>query len=350
MDEIFEKYKNQIELCGGDGEQIARDLKWITENSDFSAGEYFMYDFAHKTRAEQSTFLADKAGRQMFPRFNDNKSLSFNTRNKWDVYQYLKPYYHREICLVTGPEHRDDLTALLKEKKRLFCKPLCGSLGEKTRIIKESDVQTDEDFEKLLEYYAPEGFLAEELIRQSQFMMKLNPTSVNTLRIMSIRLDDRICMYFESRIGEMFSIADNLNFKSLICGIDPENGTIISAFNKNRTPFERHPHTRALVVGAVIPRFSEAVELARELAGRFPGYRYLSWDLALTDDGWVIVELNGKGGICGFQEVYNCGIRRDIERYLAELGKPYDFTGQINIDYVPLKDGESCPHAEFPLK
>lgn len=351
----YKKYQTQFDVCLNkvkeeverEKERIVRDLLEVERISDLSASEYFMYDFAHKTRYEQSTFLSEKATLEMFYRFNDARSLNYNTRDKWKVYHRLKKYFRRDIYLVTGPEHKQSLFDMLKEKQRLFCKPLCGSLGEQTKIIRDTEYLTDEAFQNLLDIYTPEGFLAEEVIKQSEFMMRLNPTSVNTLRIMTIRLDNRICMYFELRIGEMFSIVDNLSFRSLICGIDPNDGTIISAFNKNRTPFTTHPHTRARVVGEKIPYFFEAVELAKELAKCFPGYRYLSWDLALTDEGWVVVELNGKGGICGFQEVYNCGIRHDIERYLFELNQPIEFSDQLNEGYVPLETGESCPHAEF---
>lgn len=354
----YEKYKTQIDLClegvsdneiEQEKERIIKDLLYVDSNSVFSINEYFMYDFAHKTRLEQSAYLSDKSTLEMFYRFNDSKKLSFNTRDKWKVYQYLKPFYHREICFVSGIEHKQDFISLLKDKKRLFCKPLCGSLGIKTRIVRDTDCITDEDFGELLDYYAPEGFLAEELIQQSKSMMQLNPTSVNTLRVMTIRMDDRICMYFETRIGAMFSIVDNLSWGSLICGIDHTDGTIISAFNKSRKPFKTHPHTRVPVVGTKIPCFSQAVDLAKELAQYFPEYRYLSWDFALTDEGWVIVELNGKGGVCGFQEVYGCGIRHDIEKYLNEINQPIEFEGLIKSDYIPLETGESCPHAEYPF-
>ncbi len=352
----YDKYSPQFDVCLGgtsgderqrEAERVITDFINVTETSDFSPSEYFMYDFAHKERCNQGEFLPEKATLDLFYRFNNPKSIEYNTRNKWKVYQYLKPYYKREICLVTGLEHKESFYKLLKEKGMLFCKPLCGSLGEKTRIVKNTERMSGNFFEDLLEYYAPEGFLAEEVIHQTEFMMRLNPTSVNTLRIMTIRLDDRICMYFEFKIGEMFSIVDNLGKRSLICGVDEKDGTIISAFNKNRSPFEKHPHTQAQVVGAVIPRFSEAVELAKELARYYPGYRYLSWDLALTDEGWVIVELNGKGGVCGFQEVYNCGIRRDMEEYLSELDCPTDFSGTLNEGYAPLPKSKNCPHAEY---
>lgn len=329
--------------------RIICDLIEVEKCSGFGPSEYVMYDFAHKTRAEQSAFLHDKCTYDMFKRLNDPQSLNYTTRDKWKVYQQLKPYYHRDICFVSGEEHKEAFLSLLKDKHKLFCKPLCGTWGDQTRIIKEKDCESDEDFQKLLDCYAPEGFLAEELIKQSEFMMRLNPTSVNTLRIMTIRMDNRICMYFEFKIGEMFSIVDNLGKRSLICGIDASDGTIISAFNKNRTEFKNHPHTHAQVIGAKIPCFSQAAELAKELARQFPGYRYLSWDLALTDEGWVIVELNGKGGICGFQEVYNHGIRHDIETYLAELNESIEFDGLINEGYTPLSEKSFCPHAEYPF-
>ncbi len=359
MDDVYDKYKTQIDVCleGVDDnmreeekKRIICDLIDVKANSDFSASEYFMYDFAHKNRSQQSTFLTEKATYEMFYQFNDDKSLDYNTRDKWKVYRQLNKYYRREICCVTDVGQRQAFFSMLKEKQRLFCKPLCGSLGEKVRIIKADDFMNAEAFFELLQYYSPEGFLAEEIIEQTEFMKRLNPTSINTLRIMSIRMDNRICMYFEMRIGEMFSIADNLGLRSLICGINPNDGTIISAYNKNRTSFVSHPHTRAKIVGEKIPRFFEAVELAKELAGYYPGFRYLSWDLALTDEGWVIVELNGKGGICGFQEVYNCGIRHDIEGYLAELDKSISGTGLLDEGYVLFESGEACPHAEYSFK
>lgn len=356
IENAYKKYQVMIDVCLEnltDDERLAErnrivcDLLELEKCSGFGAGEYFMYDFAHKTRAEQSAFLTDKCTYDMFKRLNNPKSLNYNTRDKWKVYQHLKPYYHRDICFVSGLEHKEAFLNLLKDKHRLFCKPLCGTWGDQTRIIREKDCESDEDFQKILDYYAPEGFIAEELIKQSEFMMRLNPTSVNTLRIMTIRMDDRICMYFEFKIGEMFSIVDNLGKRSLICGIDESDGTIISSFNKNRTEFKTHPHTHAQVIGAKIPCFSRAVELAKNLARRFPGYRYLSWDLALTDEGWIVVELNGKGGICGFQEVYNCGIRRDIETYLSELNESIEFEGLINESYTSLSEGAFCPHAEY---
>lgn len=354
---IREKYRTQLNVIlentdiadrQAEEDRIVCDLLRVTGESAFSVSEYFMYDFAHKSPAEQSAFLPEKATFEMFYRLNDSASIDYNTRNKWEVYRRLSPYYRRKICLVKGPEHKRALFDLLQKEHRLFCKPLCGSLGEKIKIIKDTDPLTDEFFQQLLDYYAPEGFLAEELIRQCDFMMRLNPTSVNTLRVMTIRLDERICMYYEFKIGEMFSVVDNLGKRSLICGVDTRDGTIISAYNKNRASFPRHPHTRAPVIGEKIPRFHEATELAKELAGHFPGFRYLSWDLSLTDEGWAVVELNGKGGVCGYQEVYNRGIRRDMEGYLAELHQPIGFQGLLDHGYSPKK-AESCPHAEYPL-
>lgn len=358
INKTYEKYKILVDryLENLDGEKrekeeerIKKDFLEVKEKFDFPASEYFMYDFPSKTRAEQCLFLPDRAMIEIFPRFNDVNSLDYTTRDKWKVYEHLKEYYHRDICLVTKKEHKDAFFNLLNKKHELFCKPLCGSLGEKTRIVKDTEYVDDKGFNELLKFYKPEGFLAEEMIKQTDFMMRLNPTSVNTLRIMTIRLDDRICMYFEFKIGEMFSIVDNLGWRSLICGVDEKDGTIISAYNKNRRSYTIHPHTKEKVVGVKIPRFFEAIDLAKELARHFPGYRYLSWDLSLTDEGWVIVELNGKGGVCGYQEVYNCGIRNDMERYLTILNKPIELKRVINEGYVPFSSKKECPHAEYPF-
>ena len=77
-----------------------------------------------------------------------------------------------------------------------------------------------------------------------------------------------------------------------------------------------------MLVGYKIPFWSEAKALVRELAQVVPENRYTGWDLALTDGGWVLVEANRRAQF-GFQMSLQKGFRKEIDGYLAKLGKKY---------------------------
>ena len=49
------------------------------------------------------------------------------------------------------------------------------------------------------------------------------------------------------------------------------------------------------ILGAQLPDWQQAVALVKALADRIPSMKYIGWDLAHTEDGWVVVEANGSG-------------------------------------------------------
>ncbi len=59
--------------------------------------------------------------------------------------------------------------------------------------------------------------------------------------------------------------------------------------------FERHPISNAAIAGRVLPNWHDAVALARRAHREaFPEYTLVGWDVALTADGPIILEGNGK--------------------------------------------------------
>lgn len=58
-----------------------------------------------------------------------------------------------------------------------------------------------------------------------------------------------------------------------------------------------HPDSQAPVLGITLPDWDEAVALCLRAASAFPGLRYQSWDVAMTDEGPTLLELNSAGGV-----------------------------------------------------
>ena len=77
-----------------------------------------------------------------------------------------------------------------------------------------------------------------------------------------------------------------------------------------------HPQSGLRFVGFQLPDWNGLVSTVKEMHNLFPNMGYISWDMAHTDHGWVIIEANGSGQFIGTQIVEQRGNKRDIARQL----------------------------------
>lgn len=341
INKTYKKFKVQVDNClcsvpeaarKTEKRRIVEELLYAKKHTAYNAVEFFMLGLPGKTHEEWWDYLPDKAARILLERMNITDH-SFNSADKFAVYEAYRPYYGREMVKVAAEADKDAFFALLDEKKELMLKPRYGSLGDDIRIVKAEEVKVrDGFFRQLLRDY-PDGAVAEELIRQDESLAMLNPTSVNTLRITTVRLDDRVETESFLRVGKMFSTVDNIAKGGIVCALDEETGTVTRTMDRFGNTVTHHPHTRVPLVGFTVPRFREAVELAKTLAQVLPQFRYMGWDLALTETGWVMVEENAKAGIYCIQQTLGRGIRKDLEQFFSELGQPTDFPGMFDESF-----------------
>lgn len=104
----------------------------------------------------------------------------------------------------------------------------------------------------------------------------------------------------------------------MFCGLS-DTGVIVGTSDENGMSYSVHPDTGYPLLGFQIPRFEEAVALAKELAFVCPKVRYVGWDLALTPNGWIMIEGNADGGFVLWQSSLHQGCRPFVERIMKEL-------------------------------
>ena len=160
------------------------------------------------------------------------------------------------------------------------------------------------------------GYIMEEVIKQNPEMARFHPESVNTVRIPTIRTGDRVRVVIPfMRTGRGSSIVDNAGAGGIICALDVEEGSIIAAADEHGNRYDKHPDTGEMLIGFKVPRWDEAKQMAVELAAVVPDNRYAGWDLALTENGWVLVEANARGQFVT-QIATKKGFRKELESIL----------------------------------
>lgn len=203
-----------------------------------------------------------------------------------------------------------DLERILRTEKgrRLFFKPAEGDSGRGVFAVDvldgEGELQlrrpfTDEVWtvarliDALKKHWM--GTVIELGIEQHPELSRLNPSSVNTLRMWVI--DDggvgRVVGAF-LRIGRAGSEVDNTSQGGLACPVDLETGLIREALDltMHRRAHQTHPDSGAMIPGSAIPHWPACISLSTEALRVLPGARFAGLDIAVTESGPLVVEYN----------------------------------------------------------
>lgn len=271
--------------------------------------EYFLYHYDNLSRSGRKEFVSETEKNKFC--FNVNpKSLRQLFRNKAETYYRFAQYYHRSVCeLHLWEQDKDVYLQFVQEHRDYIVKPIDASVGRGVQILHGEQEGIIRD---LLDEYRT-GIVVEELIKQDPLMARPHPQSVNTVRITTFKVGDKThILHPFMRLGCGDSIVDNAGSGGLFCALDLDTGIVFESVDENGKRYVIHPDTGIAIVGFQVPRWEEVVALAKELAEVLPKCRFVGWDFALTDKGWVMVEGNAHGQFLGFQLPRLQGARTEL--------------------------------------
>lgn len=152
-----------------------------------------------------------------------------------------------------------------------------------------------------------EGYLFQEYISQHEELKMVFPGSVNTLRVVTHvgEKKDLSVVSALMKFGAGKAITDNDNYGGRVFSfMGIENGTLGKAFTSSTDlkGLEKHPDTNMQISGYVVPFWKEAMELALKAHAILPYPRHVGWDIAITNTGPIIIELNSFLAISMYQK------------------------------------------------
>lgn len=280
--------------------------------------EYFLFNFDKISPPEvRAKFVNDNERRH----FSELMNLSKNDHifyDKENTYNLFKKYYLRDVIRINKNCSISEFKKFAIKHPCFICKPIDGGCGTGIQIVNTSNLSSFEKlYNSLIEEYE-EKCIAEELIEQVGILKELHPSSVNTLRMPTIYYPNRVDVIHPFlRVGQRGNITDNAGSGGIICPVD-SNGIVVAAADEFGNSFTIHPDSKKELIGFKVPMWNEAVELVKELALYVPTNKYCSWDLALTEKGWILVEANAKGQFI-WQYATHIGFRDELNSILKEL-------------------------------
>ena len=157
------------------------------------------------------------------------------------------------------------------------------------------------------EKYKNHSVIFEKQIIQHSEMAKFNPDTVNTIRVLTYK--NKI-IAATARFGGKGCFVDNLAKGGLAVNVDLESGRM-GEWGMRKYGFEHcveHPDTQEKFSGQVVPMWDEAKAIVECCMRYLPYYGSVGFDVAISKDGPLIVEINTGVGIYASQIAMEYGL------------------------------------------
>ena len=273
------------------------------------------------TKENYKNFLSDYQYHWL-NRINNGYQIWINdkttTRYVMEPYkQYLAKYYY-DIIKMSGetcikalqdiPEgfepSFDGIFKLLRQEKLLALKPSAGTHGDGFYRMEYADGKylingkemTEDDIVGMISGFKSVYVITEYLFMHHE-LKKIYPNAVNTIRVAVVNQSayEPKIMQTYMRIGSSKSgFTDNVGYGGICAKIDTATGRYYcpeQLRDHKFTPCPKHPDTGVEIEG-IVPNWDYMCEGVLNICRFMPELEYLGFDIAITDDGFKIIEIN----------------------------------------------------------
>lgn len=203
----------------------------------------------------------------------------------------------------------DEAVEICNCNYQMFIKPTNDTGGGKNvKFFTCKDGVIDNDgrtIEELLNSYK-KNFIIQKKVQQHELLAVLNPTSLNTFRVMSyLRNNEVVILSVIVRIGRKGSVTDNSTTGGISCGVRDDGRLNETGFQLSGDSF-KETDTGIQFKEVTLPFMAKIHVIVQKLHKSSPYFRLVSWDLAIDSNGEaVFIEYNISGQDANFHQLNN---------------------------------------------
>ena len=288
-----------IAATGWTMEYAEERLEEAMERTGCDPEEYRLYRFWElDNETQESIFLLSHTDK-IRAKFNIDVNLKRLIADKSASNIFFSKYVDRKWCTnreTTFEEFKETFAGCSK----LFYKPMALFGGHGARPFEINEENLKAVYDEIMEL--PEG-VVEEFVVQHPRLTEMSPRILNTVRLTSISFNKPIdkegnCFaipYAMLKMGGATGYVDNLKEGGVGAAIDLETGKLCTdAVDVKLNTYTHHPVTGTEIKGFEVPFFEEAKAMIQRIAEENGMKGYLAWDVAITERGPMLIEVNGR--------------------------------------------------------
>jgi hypothetical protein len=288
------------------GPRVLLDMVWLALRHSIPPLEYALYRFSDpKRRCDLHEYVY----------WNDSPGLAaLNAKFGADNSDVQDKDCFARICREQGLPHVETLavfdrgrqiyptTPFIPTARQLWVKALRlkGGAGS-AKWIRDGDAYRNaggrlRSIAELIEAFRGQDCIVQPFIQNHPAIQRMSNGALASLRIVT-GLNERHDAELVASQSILPHGARETSVAGIICSIALASGRIERAALPDGTPVTHHPDTKVPIAGAVLPFWRESVEIVcRAHAASFEKFVFLGWDVALTNDGPVLLETNSGWG------------------------------------------------------
>lgn len=260
-----------------------------------------------------------------------NPFQRFHLRKQVQPKEYIVLFNNKRVCYllckalavplpqefgIISPEemnYKQFLIGIINKnpKCKLILKPNLGRGGHGITIAYKRNgifyVEKGGEVVSLDDFTLPEPCVVQSYLFQHN-SLNIISVSVNTVRIVTLLAKNNenvviVGAYMRFGIGNSF--IDNLCEGGIGAGINVDDGSLMEfAYDLNGKPYSKHPTSGIVFAGFQIPFWQELIVLVKQIQSEFSFYKMLGLDVAITNAGPVVIEINDSPDNVAMEMMY----------------------------------------------
>ena len=301
-----------------EGKASFEDYKSAFRKHRVTYSEYmFSYEFWNLNEKERDKFISTSEMQCIYRKLG-NHDVRDIFHNKVRFLEAFSPFVHRWWALAKS-------LTLDQFKEKLSCfdiiaKPVDGTRGDGIQKISNNGV---DDIVGLFTGLQEDDCLLEECIEACDELSEFHPSSLNTIRVVTISNGDNFMVFGALlRMGAHGNVIDNTHAGGIYAPIDVENGTIvIDGIDAQNNHYPNHPDSRKPIKGFKIPEWERIVETCRIATRTIPNVHFAGWDLCVTKTRQIeIIEGNHAPDFDGgMQAPLKVGVKGKLQQAVMDI-------------------------------
>ena len=326
IEDCYKKLTNRYELSFEQEKEIKsyfKDLAGVEIPTNwhkyfYSRTGIYSKKYLPKTFSSSLISLANK--REYRDAYADKNILDVilpNVPHPEILMKNMNGYYYVGNKAVT----REEAIAHCSNLGNVIIKPSLAKKGIGVRVINIENGITNFDkmtVSQLFDKYE-KNFCIQKIVQQHEKMAALNPTSVNTIRILTYRSGmDILVLYTVIRIGRYGEVIDNESAGGISAIINKDGTLGKYAYGNPGDDKLEKTDSGIILEGYGVPSYKEAVELVKRQHYYLPFFDIVGWDIAVGIDGTpIMIEWNVSPGLS--QSANGPAFGEYTERVISEI-------------------------------
>jgi hypothetical protein len=306
----YVKKKNHISSL-----TLYKDVLFSSLKYNVSFMDYFKLRFFDKTKQERSEYAG--AG------FMYKYQLLMNPRghrevleNKVKFLNHFKDFSGRTWATMDMLQGNKELiqTFLNDERGKVVLKNSRGQAGKEVVVFDTKGISAEE----LISTMEKNKFdLIEKYVVQHDALMQIAPRGLNTARIITQLHNGKVDIIGTSlRLSVLLNI-DNISAGNFAVPVDTETGVVNDAgiyVDVTKEDVLKHPLTGFDLIGFKVPFWKECIETVTKAALLTPENKSIGWDVAITNNGPLLIEGNHNWN----NDLWQMPLRRGLKKILLQ--------------------------------